>query len=248
MKPRYSLFVGAIAVFLSPALSAAGGLCQRLPDVGKWAEYEFELTEFENGRADEMGKGSLRIACVGNTKLNGKACRWIELEVVLKDVERESRGTQRTVYKLLVDERELTANGSPAENMARGWEVHDRSGVVSTPSRLRKVDGKPTIDIFAVFLAPPLTDAKALPPRSINVLGESVNCKGVQGSCILPAHALNTPDVLKYHVKLRLHDASPVGVAFYEAEITRPDGDVLRLRLNLREVGDGAKSKLAEYE
>src|SRR5262249_36961950 len=65
-----------------------------LPAVGTWVEYEWKRVT----PSDQQEKGILRMSCVGEKKVKGAACRWVEIKVQA----RRGDKTKWKVRKLLV--------------------------------------------------------------------------------------------------------------------------------------------------
>ncbi|MBS0264796.1 MAG: hypothetical protein JSS02_22870 [Planctomycetes bacterium] len=198
---RFRLCVTGLAVLAVCQSACADGLIYQLPAQNVQARYKLELLASANGEQQPARKGSLTIATVGSSEINGEKCRWIEIKMIIS----EDAGERATLMKVLVPEKHRTKGQSPGANMIKAWVAE---GDVA-PMEFRDLTDSRTLAI-AVLLAGPPKNANTSDPLEIDnpKLGK-VRCAGVTGD-----QEIAGPLGLQVPLRIddRLHDDSPFGL------------------------------------
>src|SRR5271166_2220386 len=74
-----------------------------LPAAGTWVEYDWSAT----GQDNQRRTGRLRISCVGETKVQGTPCCWVEI----RRESGEASQLKRWIRKILVSRKALAEGG-----------------------------------------------------------------------------------------------------------------------------------------
>lgn len=235
MRLQWLLMAAVVTGLLAPAAARADGLLYAVPAVGAKAVYDMKLTS-ERGGKSVMFSGSLSVACVGSEKVDGKPCRWIEVQMTM-----EMQGMSRTITaKLLIPEASLGKGKTPLDAVQKGWiKMGDnKAGELKDP---KGRSGGP----LPAFFPGPLKDVKELTAAKIKTEYGELECKGITGATSYTQGGSQT-DVT---YETRLNDKSPTGVATCKMtiKVTRNgkirETAVLELKLN-EVVKKGAKSAL----
>jgi hypothetical protein len=115
--PAYLAFAALLPAPAWPQTASHAAPFYALPTAGTWVEYGWTAIEQEN----QLRTGSLRISCVGDTKVRGTPCCWVEIR-------RESGDAgwlKRWVRKALVSRKAL-AEGDPLPGHV--LECYEREG------------------------------------------------------------------------------------------------------------------------
>ena len=144
---RHALIV---VMTLVPACASADGLIRTLPKDGAWVSYHGTL---KGGSTEQSGKLILRS--VGKVVENNQPLRWIELDMV--DPTRDGGG--RTIYKMLIAEKELKAGVDPVDHIVRAWikQGKDDAKQIADPSTLDR-------GFVGLYLHGPVEKEKQLSP------------------------------------------------------------------------------------
>ncbi|MBN1589545.1 MAG: hypothetical protein JW888_08530 [Pirellulales bacterium] len=138
----------------------ADGLFYQLPKDGTWVEFECDVT-MDEGSRHFSGKGKIWMASVGTTVIEGKRCRWIEIEFETPKPGHENDSDVETA-KALIPETELVKGKSPLDHAIRAWRRQNHRAP-EVLKNLRNIGEGP----FPLVLAEPLENVKTLPPKEI---------------------------------------------------------------------------------
>lgn len=218
------VLAGSALLLLQPLAepTRAEGLLYQLPKDGSWSTFEY----VNNGK----NKGSFWIASVGEVKIEGKACRWIELRMDEATLNRPIKKT----FKVLVPEEHLGTGKRPLDHVIQGW---TKSG----DSKAQKFDPKSLKGGHILFLlAPPLEKVETLGEVEVTSKLGTVKCPSVRQSGKL----LDSQVVFE----TRLNSKSPFGVVTcqFTQKVEGRGESVLEMKLS--DFGEGAKSVIAEQE
>jgi hypothetical protein len=227
----------ASLVLLSPA--KADGLLYRLPDDGAFVKFEMESSGHGKGEDKKTYKGTLTMSSVGEAKVDGKLCRWIEIKM-------EANTPGDHIVKVLVPIDRLKPGESPLDHALKGWrkmigELNDGG--------LKEIANFKTMDAGAMPIILPgvLQDAKKLPKKVIDSKLGKLECAGHTGT-----HASEPARDHKSEITYEtwLHEKAPFGVvASHVSAKTFQNGEYVRtwtMTLRVVEVGKGAKSELPD--
>lgn len=233
---HFRLVLACLIVTASALPAMAGGLLDKLPADGSKAVYDMKLTSQRGGQEMSI-TGTLTVSSVGQEKVDGKTCRWIEVDMTM-----EFQGMKRsTVAKFLVPESEFGADKDPTANLKKGWlKRGDRE-----PSEIKSGNAR-SLGPLPVFFPGPLSDAKKLDAAKIKTgLGE-LECKGTSGKRTVKQETME----LKVAYETRTTDKSPFGVASGTMNVTESRDGVERgttkMEFTLKSVGKDAKSALPD--
>jgi hypothetical protein len=230
MRSLFTLLTLGFAVLSFNTQAIADGLVYQLPEDGTSAEFDLKFSG-----PGKQGTGSLTVSSVGKVKEDGKACRWIEFNIVmtLNDMER------RMVAKVLIPETEFAPGKKPFENRVRAW---IRLGESPDAKNLEQNDFGP----LPVFLSGPFENAKKLDAIEVETkaLGK-LKCEGASG-------LVKTEDRRKNEttIETRLNKKAPFGVVSCKMEMkAERNGEFVpevEITLTLKKVGKDAKSLLPD--
>jgi len=243
----------AVALCLSLVRPArADGLLYRLPKDGTWARYSIKQTMALPKGKKETVEGTLTLASVGQEKVKGEVCRWIEIVIEAK-LPGEQR-TMKSAFKALIPEKRLRKGEDPLRNWVRGWA---KLGDQKPQALTKELLSNPAM-MLNLLVSGPLQDAKALENKSIETKLGKLTCERLAGSLTLKGAAVSLKDgkVTTGDVKVRvqnyLHDKAPFGVVVSRLEAEFPDlGDgksSAEAELTLLDVGTGSKSELPDQK
>ena len=161
------------------------GLLNDLPRDGSWTLYDvrsrgdqrvkFDIPEGVAVKgADEGPKkldhhSTLKISSVGSASVDGRRCRWIEIESKSK-----AEGVHpRILLKALIPEEDLKGGKDPFAHVVWLYFQYgdDEPQLVADPKRKTY-----ELDRFRYLLLPPVADVKRLPERSIATELGNLNC------------------------------------------------------------------------
>jgi len=194
---------------ISPSVSLGNGLMYQLPEDGAWAKYEISLTSRTGDQVELSGRGTLRMASVGQKSVDGKPCRWIQANLEIAFAEVDARF--ETVLNVLVPEKHLGKGKTPLSHV-----VVTSEGVQATihenGERRRLNDPQaPNESPLPLILAPPLGERKALKAATIkNAKLGQIACGGESGTIELARGG--TKGVVK--METRLAKQTPFGVVY----------------------------------
>jgi hypothetical protein len=120
---RCTIFVCIVAfALLTTACCEAGGFFRRVPEVGKWARYEFTQDHTTDpgipSGSSERRTGFMVVKCVGEEMIGERRCLWIE---TCHDMEVAPGIDFHAVNKVLVPEDVLLLD-TPSNEFIRGWQ------------------------------------------------------------------------------------------------------------------------------
>ena len=264
MRVLYTI-AAVIAWTLGAATARADGLLYQLPKDGTWAKYDaaFSIEHDQMGKT-MLGKGSLRMASVGQVTEEGQPCRWIEVAVEMRSEAREDlkipEGEYKEVWKVLVPEKYLAKGETPLNHAIRAWMADFARDAPKKPSGPDTVPkARQWLDVEKLREGP-LPMALAGPPKGVSKLDKAevesklgkLTCEGVRGVL-----EFNDPIAMirsTTTIETRLHAKAPFGVVSsrwtieetWKAE-TKPDhGMKMVWDFKLVDLGDGAKSELPD--
>jgi hypothetical protein len=232
----------------------ADGLIYRLPADGTWARYTFTQTMVlpSKKKAERITVGgTLTLASVGVTKVEDKACRWVEIVVEAKlpdDV-----GTARSIFKALIPEQHLAKGQDPLKHWIKGWA---KLGEGPAQPLTKELLSNPAL-IINLFVAGPLQETRKLSEKVVETtkLGK-LTCEGIAGSFTLKGGAVSvkndkvTAADVKVEMENYFHDKAPFGVAWSRIQAKAPDlgsgSSSAEAVLVLAEVGKDAKTELPD--
>jgi hypothetical protein len=120
---RTSLPLAALALLalLLPSAAPAGGLIRRIPEVGEYAKFSYQVTPDPLKPGKLAWEGEMILRCVGAADIDGRRHLWIEIEESRQTFDAmhiELLSTSSHITKLLVAEETLLSNDC---EIARGW-------------------------------------------------------------------------------------------------------------------------------
>jgi hypothetical protein len=122
MKLVRSLSLCLLVLLGWATLVEAGGLFRRLPEVGEWAAFEWNVTNnsFQSGSPNGTLEShlTLTVKCVGEETIENRRHLWIEFYHELSN----EFGTAGSIYKMLVPESVLV-DGEASLDGVRGWRL-----------------------------------------------------------------------------------------------------------------------------
>lgn len=226
----------AALIFVTPI--RAQGLLHRLPADGEFVRFEMESTPSnEKGEAQKTHKGTLTMSSVGETKVDGKPARWLEIKM-------EAQTPGDHTVKVLVPSERLKAGESPLDHAITGW----RKMSEGDP---KEITGFKTDNAGALpmLLPGPLTNAKKLPKKIVETALGKLECEGQTGT-----HAFEPAKDFKSEITYEtwLHDDAPFGVVSARLDMKtihiNGEGRTWTMALRLAGVGKGAISELSDKQ
>lgn len=216
----------------SPAF--ADGLLLKLPDDGAWVKFDMDAAFTRNDQEVSL-TGDLLMSSVGKSTEDGKACRWIEVSLRMKNDDTERRIT----CKVLVPESELKEGGDPLGKRVRGL---IQMGSTADIAKLQENNIGP----MPTFLAKELSDKKKLAPATIDSKLGKEKCEGVAGTIEWKEGKSDN----RARIETRRHPKAPFGVVASKSELVIVrDGQETgkgKLSFRLTDFGFDAKSKLPD--
>ena len=215
----------ALADFADDArpLTNADAIVGSLPPDGAWARYEVTLRR-EAGGDVATEAASITLSSVGQTEIEGKPARWIEMMYV-------NDGTSYT--KVLIPEEAFKGDASPINSMVRGWK-HRNS---ETPT---SIDREAPTGLLHSLFPGRLKEAKRAASREFEVGSKSVAANGIVGTV-----AFDETNEALY--KVWSNPEVPFGTVSMELEETSPNRSAeRRVIVLLKEFGNGAKSAMPD--
>jgi hypothetical protein len=168
-------------------------------------------------------EGTLTLASVGQEKVQGEACRWIEM--VFEPKQPGKGGATKSVFKALIPEKHLRKGGDPLGHWVKGWaKLGDQE-----PQRLTKEMLSNPAHMLNLLVSNPLQDTKALEKKVIETKLGKLTCTGLSGSLRLKGAAVRREDGkvttgdVKVRVRNHFHDKAPFGVASSRMDVEYPD-------------------------
>jgi hypothetical protein len=202
----------------------ADGLITKLPADGTWALFAVKETAAFPGKQGGKAKavtvaGTLKLASVGSEKVEGEACRWIEL--VLEATPPGAKEPQVTVFKALIPEKFLAKGQDPRAHWLKGWmKLGDQPPQALTPEQL----AAPVLKLN-MFVGGPLQETKDLQKKTIETGVGELTCRGVSGTLVIKGGSVRVTDgkAEAHDAKLRVesyfHDKAPFGVALWRGTL-----------------------------
>ena len=262
---RVRTVIAAVLVFTFGATAAfADGLLYQLPKDGTWVKYDLVAVD-KQGSQTMLGKGTIRMASVGQVTVEGQPCRWIE--VAFRMSIETPRGTKRPesvrFWKVLIPEKYLVKGEAPLDHAVRAWVLE--SGPKQTAGKPRPMK---EVKAFAegplpLILSGPPKDARPLDKEEVDSKLGKLACEGVSG--VLEFKEQRT--TIRITPETRLNAKAPFGVVGSRWTIergmeagTKSEGDaktkqIAKIRssrqewnLKLTDFGDGAKSELPDAQ
>ena len=227
---------------LLPTNAVAEGLLYQLPVDGVWARFEMVQTHW---KTSGNSIGTLTVSSVGTEEIDGRKCRWIEIDYDTKGW----RSPIRNVYKLLIPEEHLGKGGEPLKHVVKAW-YKDGKGNPTENKNLYVLVGAARYKLLDSFFHGPFGSATELEAAAIESQLGKLDCKGI---------AVNETTRLEEELldgaiySIRLHEKAPFGVVLWERKLhwvlrTR-DGPIQgweTTKLKLAATGIDAKSAMPE--
>jgi hypothetical protein len=225
----------------------ADGLVYKLPADGTLARYKVhsKMTLPDNGKQIATD-GSLTIASVGSTKIDGLDCRWIEMVL---EVNLGPGKTDRSIFKGLIPEKYLAKGENPQGQWIKGWV---KLGQGQPQALSKEMLANPTLKLNLIVTGP-LQDAKPLKKKEVDTVLGQVSCEGqsgtllVKGGSVMVKDGVATVGDAKVLFQNYFHDKAPFGVAWSRMRMPSNSGTVEE-ELSLAEVRADAKSQLPDQE
>lgn len=237
---RISISTVTALLTMTPSLVYADGLIMKLPEDGSWVEY------FLEGREDDTGgQGTLRLSSVGSETVDGKKCRWIELEMKLTPEGRDER--QRLILKLLIPEKHLTRGESPGTQILRGWFQRTFGEGKAEVKEFDGANAGPLSWVTGALLMGPCEQKTDLDPEKIDYQRGRLECRGIGGTFAYSMNVNGKLYKLPGTVKTHFHGSVPCGTASLEIDTTLPGGDPVLLKFAVNDFGKGSESRLPDY-
>ncbi len=231
MKKIAAVFFVGILLTLQASVHAEG-LLYRLPKDGAWAEYKIESKETNPDGSEVTLTGTLKLSSVGTAQVDGKACRWIELETNAKRNKEEFT----TIDKLLIPEEQLTVGKDPLKHILKAWCQHSQ-----IPGGPRLIDSQgQEMKHVKPLVHGPYKNAQKLESKLLDnkKLGK-LECEGVS--------ATEKMGGLNISYDIRLNEKSPFGVVTLRYKLETMQGGQtsgMETNLTLSDFGTDAKSAL----
>lgn len=201
-----------VIVMFLPIPSAAEGLIRQLPEDGAWARFEVTGKGIDSdGTVSVTVNGTQTIRSVGRAVVDGKQCRWIELESKF-EFERAGGNSAESneIIKLLVPEQFLTKGANPCDHVFKAYRG-------SSAATLRELDltdyGARELQGLDEVFHEPLPVTSELPAATIETGQQSWTCEGFKGE--------RTDDGVAFRTETRLKEDAPFGVVTYKYEKER---------------------------
>ena len=235
MRISPSLTITLAAVLL-PSSLLAEGLIDRLPEDGSWVRFEADGAGIgSDGNVRVKVAGTLTLSSVGHAIIDGKDCRWIELDTNFKFQRGAREGESSEVVKMLIPEKFLRSEENPRDHVLKAWK-QDSSGVVKELDL--EGDGRREIQSLDELLSGPLEETKALEPAVVESKLGKLECDGRSGREVQPSGSILT-------TKTRLHEKAPFGIVTYHYDKQRGGGK-RTMTFKLADYGTDAKSRLPD--
>ena len=239
MKRVYSIVTAGVVLagllFLTPV--HAEGLLYRLPEDGAFVKFEMEFSSNWKDEGEKTHKGTLTMSSVGEAKVDGKSCRWLEIKM-------EDQADLNHLAKVLILREKLKAGESPLDHAVKGWRKMREGGP-------KEITAFKTHDAGMLPLLLPglLTDAKELPKKVIDSKLGKLECVGHTGKS-----AFEPNNEMKFDITYEawINDKAPFGVVSARLKVKAlkngEEAGTWTMTLRLVEVGEGAKSALPDHE
>ena len=234
-------FTSLLAVCFAIAWGTAvrgDGIVYQLPENGGQARFDMEIDVTAAGQQMTL-KGSLAIAALGETTVDGEKCRWIEMKSIMP-----IDGVERiAISKILVPEAHLAKGKSPGEKMIRGWFKEGDAAAVEF-----KDLKDPRAMMAAAFLSGPLQNSQDLAKAEIDnpKLGK-LSCAGIAGSFEVSP---NNDIPVAIQVENRLHEKAPFGLVSanwkFELKINGQTAVSGNMKLTLSDINTTALTELPD--
>jgi hypothetical protein len=242
MKTAVATAIVAAALFIVPGtVVVADGLIHQLPKDGSWVQFDVtgeSLTPAGLVRATL--KGTVTVKSVGEEKVDGIDCRWIEIESEMdaRSV-RGQRSWSTEDYKLLIPEKNLATGQNPRTHVLKAW-TKDTRGVVT---EVDLKDGKPTArGRLEELLNGGLPNPEKHAAVEIKAPGGTFRCTHTEGKEISESGDIDLA------IQTWLTDEVPFGVAAYRhAKTQKREGQLLGskwMELKFAKSGTDAKSSI----
>ena len=242
MKTASITAIAAMALFIAPdSVVVADGLIHQLPKDGSWAQYDVTgegLTPTGDVRVTVTGK--VTVKSVGQEKVDGVDCRWIEIESEMdaRSV-RGPRSWSTEDYKLLIPEKRLVAGQNPRAHVLKAWMKDTRGFVTEVDLKAEKPS---RVDRLDELLNGGLPNPEKRERVELNVPGGIFLCTHVSGK---ETSESGDTDLA---IQTWLTDEAPFGVAAYRhSKMRKKEGESLGgrwMELKLAKSGTDAKSSI----
>lgn len=243
MKSR-TLMLSLLLALAVTNHSFGGGLLQKLPKDGVWAQYLLEAEAVRGEARRKMPNGVVTIRSVGSTVIEGEKCRWIELESKADDAKTKAM----VVIKVLLREKDLKPGTTSAPRIVRGWKKHPSSKTVK-PVTNKDMIGESGLWVF--FGAKSSDEKRLKKTKVVDYQKGKLKIAAAKTARLDVQLAEIPPNDLKLNARQTVwtHKSIPFGTAVlrigWEAR-TKARSGKLFFTFTLQDFGTGAKSALPE--
>ncbi|QDT52339.1 hypothetical protein Pan44_03480 [Caulifigura coniformis] len=269
---RNAVWIGILLLCIMPkGQAAAAGLIRQLPPDGAWSLFttvtssepelqvpkdsKFQFDSALTGRSEVWG--SLKLSSVGRKTVDGRNCRWIEIEV-----KSPSPGSHpEIVVKMLIPEKVLVEDTDPLAQVIRLYVQYDllnegQPTLIEDEKRKRY-----ELDRVRLWLLPPAGTTTRLNEQTISTKAGTFSCQGDCGEHRFQSTGIveNSAGSWSGTFQRYRHENAPFGVVSLSLignaieEIATPQAKVrmktdVTQRAVLTETGIGAKSRFSRVE
>jgi hypothetical protein len=224
-----------------------------LPADGAWVRYR-TASKSADGMIDYAGELTIRV--VGRKMDRVGPCRWVELQFVGNEIEKDAK----SIYKLLIPERALLKESKPWQHVVRAWVKYDDGDVAElAPAFLNGGDPNGSIVLSDELLFWPgvLQQAKkTAKPVTVEFRQARLNIpEGFAGQHVgeFPSLTSDAKRVDTTEFQMWFHRDVPFGFAFARMQTKSVGGDgpdfpSLTTEYSVVDTGSDAKSSLPEND
>lgn len=230
-----------VICFLSAAsFSRADGLIHKLPKDGSWVEYELTGSGLTpTGEVRMTTTGTVTVKSVGQEKVDGKSCRWIEMEIAMEaKTSRGLRSRRIDDYKLLIPEDDLAAGKDPLAHVSRLLKKDVRGFVTEhnlKDGAAEKLKG------LATWISKPLGKSEQEKDVELKAPDGTYKCTRISGK------QAGDSEGVEMDLETWVTDQVPFGVAAYQVKTQRKEGSN-SFELKFVKTGTDAKSSVVPEE
>ena len=236
-----------------PAQASADGLIRTLPPDGTWVCFDVKTTiVHEDGRRTHS-EGTLTVRSVGRSKINGKQYRWLEFEHSWEQPPSTEvpRKFHSSIQKVAFDESVFMTNTTPTTGILTGFASKTSADKRPdewkyNPFHILKpgLGSKSGLGLLVYYTRAPFDRTTNIGSKKIPVLGESLDCTGIEQSETNHKLGVSRQEVRTAAYRQWSNDSAPFGVVDYHFEILRMDGTSFEQKLNLKSTGNNAVTSL----
>ena len=224
-----------------------------LPADGAWVQYR-TANKSAGGKIDHAGQ--LTIKVVGRTMERVGPCRWVELQFVGNENDKDAK----SIFKLLIPEKALLEEARPLQHVVRGWVKYGNNGVEElTPAFLNGGDAGGQVDLSDQMLFWPGVLRRARPvakPATVEFQKNRLNIPesfAGQHVAVFPSLTSDAKRTDTTDYEMWFHADVPVGFAFARMHSKSTGGDgpqfpELTTEYSIEDAGRDAKTSLPEND